>query len=117
MSDWLTTIIIGVGLVNVAKLGPAAGDFSEALEAPLGGAPYAGIIGITVIIIALLASVILCYLWTSIRVRELLEESESSPHRDLPSRAELTVGESAAASTSTPARPSDTVSATSTLLP
>lgn len=116
VSDWLTTIIIGVGLVNVARLGPAAGDFSEALQAPLGGAPYAGTIGITVIIIALLASVILCYLWTSIRVRELLEESESNPHRDLPSRAELTVGDTAT-STSTPGRPTDEISATSTPVP
>ena len=59
VSDWLTTIIIGVGLVNLVKIGPAAGDLSTFLEESLGGAPYAGVVGVSVIVIALLASVIL----------------------------------------------------------
>ena len=75
VSDWLTTIIIGLGLVNLAKIGPAAGDLSDTLEEPLGGAAYSGVIGISIIVVALLASVMLCYLWTSIIVRELLEDS------------------------------------------
>ena len=29
VSDWLTTIIIGVGLVNLAKIGPAVGGFEQ----------------------------------------------------------------------------------------
>lgn len=82
VSDWLTTIIIGVGLVNLAKIGPAVGDLSNTLETALGGAAYAGIAAVSVIVIALLASIILCYLWTSIRVRELLEESEGQTEKD-----------------------------------
>jgi hypothetical protein len=78
VSDWLTTIIIGLGLVNLAKIGPATSSLRATLEKPLGGAEYSGIIGVSVIVIALLSSMILCYLWTSIRVRELLEDAEDA---------------------------------------
>ena len=71
--DWLTTIIIGLGLVNLAKVGPALGDLSNTLKKCLGGACYAGIVGVSVITITLVTSIILCYLWTSLRVRELME--------------------------------------------
>ena len=93
VSDWLTTIIIGIGLVNLAKIGPAVGDLSNELQDPLGGADYAGIIGVSVIVVALLASIMLCYLWTSIRVRELLEDSETQYERGIPTLEGMTVGE------------------------
>jgi hypothetical protein len=82
VSDWLTTIIIGLGLVNLAKIGPAASSLRTTLEEPLGGTAYSGIIGVSMIIIALLSSMILCYLWTSIRVRELLEDAEDEEQED-----------------------------------
>jgi hypothetical protein len=97
VSDWLTTIIVGVGLVNLAKIGPAAGDLSNTLEEALGGAAYAGIIGVSVMVIALLASLILCYLWTSVRVRELLEESENQLGGAIPSLIGRTVLDAKAA--------------------
>jgi hypothetical protein len=78
--------------VNLVKIGPAAGDLSTFLEETLGGAPYAGVVGVSVIVIALLASVILCYLWTSVRVRELLEESESHLGDGIPLLIGRTVG-------------------------
>ncbi len=76
VSDWLTTIVIGLGLVNLGKVVPAIRQLGHALDKPLGAAPYSGAIGISVLIVGLLAGFILDYLWTSIRVRELLEESE-----------------------------------------
>lgn len=82
VSDWLTTIIVGVGLVNLGKVGPAVGQMSDALEEPLGGAPYSGLIGVTTMIVASIGALILCYLWTSIRVRELLEEIERDKSHD-----------------------------------
>jgi hypothetical protein len=93
VSDWLTTIIIGVGLVNLVKIGPAVGDLSNTFEEALGGASYAGIVGVSVVVIALLASMILCYLWTSIRVRELLEESENRLADGIPSLIGRTVAD------------------------
>lgn len=76
VSDWLTTIVIGLGLVNLGKVVPAFRDLGGALREPLGGAPYAGAVGLSVLVAGSLAGFMLCYLWTSMRVRELLEESE-----------------------------------------
>jgi len=97
VSDWLTTIIIGVGLVNLVNVGPAVGDLSITLEEALGGASHAGIVGVSVIVIALFASLILCYLWTSVRVRELLEESEQHHGNGVPSLIGRTVADAKSA--------------------
>jgi hypothetical protein len=93
VSDWLTTIVIGLGLVNLGKLVPAVRSLSHALEAPLGNAPYSGAIGIAVLIVGLLAGFILDYLWTSIRVRELLEESERQSEEHVPELRNRTLAE------------------------
>jgi hypothetical protein len=93
VSDWLTTIVIGLGLVNLGKAVPAVRDLSHALEAPLGAAPYSGAIGVSVLIVGLLAGFILDYLWTSIRVRELLEESERQSEEHVPELRNRTVAE------------------------
>jgi hypothetical protein len=76
VSDWLTTILIGLGLVQLGRLIPAIGDLADALEAPLGGTSTAGTFGVTVVIGSVITGAILAYLWTSVRVRQLFEESE-----------------------------------------
>ncbi len=76
VSDWLTTIVIGLGLVNLDKAVPAMRTLANTLAAPLGNRPYSGVIGLCVLVVGVLAGFILTYLWTSIRVRELLEEAE-----------------------------------------
>ena len=76
VSDWLTTIIIGLGLVNLRKVPAAIEKLGAALKAPLGGMPYSATIGVSVSIGGAVAAFLLAYLWTSIRVRELLEDSE-----------------------------------------
>lgn len=76
VSDWLTTIIIGLTLVNLGQVVPAAIGLGDALGEPLGGHPYSAAIGLAVVIGSVLAGFFLVYLWTSIRVRELLEEAE-----------------------------------------
>jgi hypothetical protein len=96
VSDWLTTIVIGLGLVNLGKLVPAIRSLSHALEAPLGNAPYSGAIGVAVLIVGLLAGFILDYLWTSIRVRELLEESERQSEEHVPELRNRTLAEARA---------------------
>lgn len=102
VSDWLTTIIIGLGLVNLAKVGPALGDLSNTLKKCLGGACYAGIVGVSVITITLVTSIILCYLWTSLRVRELMEESENFLDGGTPLLINQTVGQAKATLGATP---------------
>ncbi|GAA2638931.1 PASTA domain-containing protein [Paractinoplanes durhamensis] len=93
VSDWLTTIVIGLGLVNLGKAVPAMRALAHALHAPLGGTAYAGAVGLSVLIVGLLAGFLLYYLWTSIRVRELLEEAERQNQQTMPDLRDQTLGE------------------------
>ena len=77
VSDWLTTIVIGLGLVNIANLVPALRSLAAALQDPLGGAPYSGAVGVSACISALIGGFLVVYLFTVVRVRQLLEESEA----------------------------------------
>ncbi len=76
VSDWLTTIVIGLGLVNLGSAVPALRTLAAALERPLGGAPYAGAIGVCTLLAGCIGGFMLAYLYTSIRVRQLLEDSD-----------------------------------------
>jgi hypothetical protein len=77
VSDWLTTIVIGLGLVNLANLVPALRSLASALQDPLGGAPYSGAVGVSACISGLIGGFLVVYLFTVVRVRQLLEESEA----------------------------------------
>jgi hypothetical protein len=76
VSDWLTTILIGLGLVQLANAGPAIADLSQSLREPLGGMTYAGVSAVATMIGVSIVAVIMTYLWTSTRVRELFEKAE-----------------------------------------
>lgn len=93
VSDWLTTIVIGLGLVNLGKVVPALRSLGHALHQPLGGRAYSGAIGISTLIVGVLAGFLLCYLWTSIRVRELLEEAERQNQQTVPELRNQTLAE------------------------
>ncbi len=77
VSDWLTTIVVGLGLTQLAKVDSGVRALASALRGPLGDRAASGLIGITICCFGLVAGFNLMYLWVSIRVRELLEESEN----------------------------------------
>src|SRR3954453_13267636 len=81
VSDWLTTIVIGLGLVNLGSAVPALRTLAGALEAPLGGAPYAGAVGVSALMAGCIGGFVLVYLYTSVRVRQLLEDSDRQTER------------------------------------
>ncbi|WP_433291093.1 PASTA domain-containing protein [Actinoplanes sp. CA-030573] len=96
VSDWLTTIVIGLGLVNLGKVVPGLRSLAHALQEPLGGAAYSGAAGVSVLVVGVLAGFVLDYLWTSIRVRELLEEAERQNQQTVPELRNQTLGEARA---------------------
>lgn len=77
VSDWLTTIIIGLTLVNLGELVPAVRELGNALRVPLGNYDYSGVVGVAVAMGSVLAGFLLAYLWTSIKVRRMLEKAEA----------------------------------------
>jgi hypothetical protein len=100
VSDWLTTIVIGLGLVNLGSAVPALRSLGGALQQALGGAPYAGAVGVSALIAGCIGGFVLVYVYTTIRVRQLLEDSDRQTER-VPHLSGLTLGEAEAAMSST----------------
>ena len=100
VSDWLTTIVIGLGLVNLGSAAPALRTLANALQAPLGGAPYAGAVGVSALMAGCIGGFVLVYVYTSIRLRQLLEDSDRQTER-VPHLSGLTLREAERAMSAT----------------
>jgi hypothetical protein len=68
ISDWLTKILVGVGLVQLGHLGKSAGRLVNSLGGSLGGAVRGRVMGAALVILYLAWGFILSYLWTTTRV-------------------------------------------------
>jgi hypothetical protein len=64
VSDWLTKIIVGVGLVQVGRALPALTRLAKSLNDPLGGKPYGGVFGLGLTIFYTLLGFLFLYLWS-----------------------------------------------------
>jgi hypothetical protein len=71
VSDWLTKIIVGVGLVQLGRVAPALARLAASLKAPLGGQPSSAAFGIVLVIANVLLGFLFFYLWA----RSLLERN------------------------------------------
>ena len=77
VSDWLTKIIVGVGLVQIGRIIPALSKFTESMKAPLGGQASSGAFGLGLAIANALMGFFFFYLWArSIFVQELKDSSK-----------------------------------------
>ena len=64
VSDWLTKIIVGVGLVQLGRALPALTKLARSLNDPLGGKPYGGAFGLGLTIFYALLGFLFLYLWS-----------------------------------------------------
>jgi hypothetical protein len=64
VSDWLTKIIVGIGLVQIGHIVPALSKFAEAVKAPLGGLPSSGAFGLGLAISYALLGFFFFYFWS-----------------------------------------------------
>jgi hypothetical protein len=64
VSDWLTKIIVGVGLVQIGRALPALTKLAKSLNEPLGGQPYGGAFGLGLTIFYALLGFLFLYLWS-----------------------------------------------------
>jgi hypothetical protein len=71
VSDWLTKIIVGVGLVQLGRVAPALTRLAASLKAPLGGQPSSAAFGIALVVANVLLGFLFFYLWA----RSLLERN------------------------------------------
>jgi hypothetical protein len=73
VSDWLTKIIVGVGLVQIGRLEPAISRLAANLKAPLGGQPSSSAFGVALVIANVLLGFLFFYLWSrSLLQRDLV---------------------------------------------
>jgi hypothetical protein len=72
VSDWLTKIIVGIGLVQIGHVVPALSKLAESMKAPLGGLPSSGAFGLAFAISYALWGFFYFYFWSrSLFAREL----------------------------------------------
>jgi hypothetical protein len=82
VSDWLTKIIVGVGLVQIGRLMPALSRLAANLKAPLGGQPTSAAFGIALVIANVLLGFLFFYLWARTLLQRDLEFSEGFAESD-----------------------------------
>ena len=75
VSDWLTKIIVGVGLVQIGHIVPALSKLAETMKVPLGGLPSCGAFGLGLVITYALLGFFYFYFWS----RELLPIELGNP--------------------------------------
>jgi len=74
VSDWLTKIIVGVGLVQLGRALPALTKLARSLNDPLGGQPYGGAFGLGLTIFYALLGFLFLYLWSRTDLQRELQQ-------------------------------------------
>ena len=76
VSDWLTKIIVGVGLVQIGRVEPALSRLAANLKAPLGGQPSSAAFGMGLVVANVLLGFLFFYLWSRSLLQRDLELSD-----------------------------------------
>ena len=64
ISDWLTKILVGVGLTQLTSLPGALRRFGEFVSPGMGNKPESSILAIVILLFFSICGFLLCYLWT-----------------------------------------------------
>jgi hypothetical protein len=78
ISDWLTKILVGVGLTQIAGIGTAISNARAFAQAGFGGLPASGEFGTALILHFLVSGFLVGYLWTRIYLGRALTEAEQT---------------------------------------
>lgn len=76
ISDWLTKILVGVGLVQLAQLPGALQAFNVYVSPALGGWKSSGYFGVAILIYFLVLGFLLLFLWTRVNLPLLYAQSD-----------------------------------------
>jgi hypothetical protein len=82
VSDWLTKIIVGVGLVQIGRLEPALSRLAANLKSPLGAQPSSAAFGMALVIANVLLGFLFFYLWSRSLLQRDLELSDGFADSD-----------------------------------
>jgi CheY-like chemotaxis protein len=76
ISDWLTKILVGVGLTQLANIPAGLESIGEFVGSGLGGLPDAGVFASLLVVFGLLDGFFVSYLWTRLYLPSLFAESD-----------------------------------------
>jgi hypothetical protein len=76
ISDWLTKILVGVGLTQLLTLPAALQDFAGKLGPSLGGSPNGGVFSIAILMFFSIDGFLIGYLWTRKYYAKELQQSD-----------------------------------------
>lgn len=83
ISDWLTKILVGVGLTQLGTIGGGLAKLGNALEPALGGAPNSGAFGVALVITFALTGFLGAYLWTRLTLPIAFQRAETEVEDEL----------------------------------
>lgn len=78
ITDWLTKILVGLGLVQLGKVTHGVTKIANALAPGLGNGSGAKSFGVGLLVYAVVDGFLLCYLWTRIDLVELFRSADDS---------------------------------------
>jgi hypothetical protein len=81
ISDWLTKILVGVGLVQLGAIIDALGDLADYIAAGLGDIAAAAAFALGVVVYFAVAGFLLAYLWTRLNLTGAFARAESAAMR------------------------------------
>jgi hypothetical protein len=90
VSDWLTKIIVGVGLVQIGRVVPALTRLAASMKAPLGGQPSSGAFGIALVVANVLLGFLFFYLWARSLLARNLELADGDEQKATPEAVDET---------------------------
>lgn len=73
ISDWLTKVIVGAGLVQIAALPGALAAFGSNLSPAFGGTPTSPVFAVGLLLYGFTVGFLLMYMWTRKRFLEILQ--------------------------------------------
>ncbi len=82
ISDWLTKILVGVGLTQISALPETLGKLSEAVKAGLGNQDNSPVFGLAIILYYLVAGFLFGFLWTRLILPGAFREADASSVKD-----------------------------------
>jgi hypothetical protein len=82
VSDWLTKILIGVGLVELNSLVRSVGRFAETLEPALGGDQVAQVFAMGLVVAFFVSGFLAGYLFTRLRLQSALVRADADTLED-----------------------------------
>ena len=81
ISDWLTKIIVGVGLTQLVNVPSALASLGDVMGPALGGFAGSSIFGVLEFLYCTIVGFFAAYLWTRLRLTSLLVESDEEAKR------------------------------------